>query len=84
MGFFIYLFFFSFFFARITSRVFLTDCDERFENLTIVLERIAPASLGFLNGQLEPFKGMTILSELVHDVEDLCSWNRFNGLSHLV
>ena len=34
-----------FFFVRLTSCVFSTDCDERFENLAIVLERIAPPSL---------------------------------------
>ena len=32
------------FFARITTCVFSTDCDEQFEKLAIVLERIGPAS----------------------------------------
>ena len=44
-------------------------------------ERMA---IGFLNWQPEPFEGMTIFFELVHDLKDLCSWNRLNGLSFVI
>ena len=41
------------FFARVTSCVFLTDCDEEFKKLAIVLSRTDSSG--------EPFEGMTIV-----------------------
>ena len=61
--------------VRKVGDCFGADCSgEPFERMIIV----------FLNGYLEQFKGMTIISELVHYGDVWSSWSLSNGLSHLV